>query len=251
MLLIRGELWEDSRMEEAMADLERYLTRTVSQPLLDPVLVVDACDKLANAVANGEYADELDAFLLMHEVPRTMVDDAIDLFRRESLLYKLKMELGEETLEPLRTGAHVWQRRRFPLGVLFHIAAGNVDGLPAYSVVEGLLAGNINLLKLPSADGGLSVRLLHALTQVEPALADYIYVFDLPSTDLEGLTRLADLSDGEFALFYFFVAILCIAFAIFFCSVLAFSAAMHLSAQPRTVALSSTVLPSVCLIVMV
>ncbi|MBR3866283.1 MAG: acyl-CoA reductase [Butyricicoccus sp.] len=196
MLLIRGELWDDSRMEEAMAGLEAHLTRTIAQPPLDPMLVVNACDQLANAVANGEYAVEMEEFLSVHEVPCAIVEDAIGLFRKESLLYKLKMELGEEILEPLRSGAHVWQRRRFPLGVLFHIAAGNVDGLPAYSVVEGLLAGNINLLKLPSADAGLSVRLLHALTQVEPALADYIYVFDLPSTDLEGLTRLADLSDG-------------------------------------------------------
>lgn len=196
MLLIRGELWEDSRMEEALTDLETHLTRTLSAPPLDPMLVVNACDKLTRAVANGEYAAELDAFLSVHEVPRAMVEDAIGLFRRESLLYKLKMELGEEPLEPLRAGEHTWQRRRFPLGVLFHIAAGNVDGLPAYSVVEGLLAGNINVLKLPSADAGLSVRLLHALTQTEPALADYIYVFDMPSTDLDGMTRLAAFADG-------------------------------------------------------
>ena len=196
MLLIRGKLWEDGRMEEAMADLETHLTHALSGPPLDPMLVVDACDRLARAIEAGEYAAALEEFLSVHEVPREMVDQAIGLFRRESLLYKLHMELGEGALEPLCADGHVWQRRRFPLGVLFHIAAGNVDGLPAYSVVEGLLAGNINLLKLPSADAGLSVRLLHALTQVEPALADYIYVFDLPSTDLDGMTRLANLSDG-------------------------------------------------------
>ncbi len=200
MLLIRGELWEDANMETAMADLELHLTRTLSGPPLDPMVVVNACDKLAEAIENGAYAQELDAFLTLHDVPLEMIDEAICLFRRDSLLYKLQMELGSSSLEPLqagtRSGTHVWQRRRFPLGVLFHIAAGNVDGLPAYSVVEGLLAGNINLLKLPSADAGLSVQLLHALTQVEPRLADYIYVFDLPSTDVDGLTRLAALSDG-------------------------------------------------------
>ena len=36
------------------------------------------------------------------------------------------------------------------------MAAGNVDGLPAYSVVEGLLAGNVNILKLPAQDRGAS-----------------------------------------------------------------------------------------------
>ena len=42
-----------------------------------------------------------------------------------------------------------------PLGVLLHIAAGNADGLPAFSVAEGLATGNINILKLPQADNGL------------------------------------------------------------------------------------------------
>ena len=42
-----------------------------------------------------------------------------------------------------------------PLGVLLHIAAGNAEGLPFFSVVEGLLAGNINILKLPGMDDGV------------------------------------------------------------------------------------------------
>ena len=87
-------------------------------------------------------------------------------------------------------------RKRYPLGVLLHIAAGNVDALPAYSVVEGLLSGNVNILKLPMGDSGLSVRLLYELIQAEPLLADYIYVFDVPSTETETIKALADLSDG-------------------------------------------------------
>ena len=83
-----------------------------------------------------------------------------------------------------------------PLGVLFHIAAGNVDGLPAYSAVEGLLTGNVNILKLPQADGGLSVLLLHALTQAAPELADYLYVFDTPSDDLPAMQKMAAMADG-------------------------------------------------------
>ena len=109
------------------------------------------------------------------------------------------MAWGEEwrELPPLQhPGFQDIRRRRMPLGVLFHIAAGNVDGLPAYSVVEGLLAGNINLLKLPSADHGVSVLLLHQLVTIEPALADFVYVFDVPSTDLETLGQLAALADG-------------------------------------------------------
>ena len=65
--------------------------------------------------------------------------------------------------------------------MLLHIAAGNVDGLPAYSVAEGLLTGNINILKLPQADNGLSIEILRQLIAVEPALTDFIFMVDKTS----------------------------------------------------------------------
>lgn len=83
-----------------------------------------------------------------------------------------------------------------PLGTLFHIAAGNVDILPAFSVAEGLLTGNINILKLPQADSGLTVQIAARLAETEPALADYLYVFDTPSTDIAAMKKMADMADG-------------------------------------------------------
>lgn len=80
--------------------------------------------------------------------------------------------------------------------MLFHIAAGNVDGLPAYSVAEGLMTGNVNILKLPQADNGLSIRILCELIATAPALTDYIYVFDTPSSDIGAMKRMAEMSDG-------------------------------------------------------
>ncbi len=74
---------------------------------------------------------------------------------------------------------------------MLHIAAGNADGLPVLSLAEGLLTGNINLLKLPQADGGLSVEAVRCMLEIEPELADYIYIFDTPSSDVVTLQRLA------------------------------------------------------------
>ena len=83
-----------------------------------------------------------------------------------------------------------------PLGTLLHIAAGNVDGLPAFSLAEGLLTGNINIVKLPQADDGLSLMIITTLIEIEPALSDFIYVFDTPSDDLPAMKRMADMADG-------------------------------------------------------
>ena len=70
------------------------------------------------------------------------------------------------------------------------------SGLPVLSLAEGLLTGNINLLKLPQADGGLSVEAVRCMLEIEPELADYIYIFDTPSSDVVTLQRLAALCDG-------------------------------------------------------
>ena len=94
------------------------------------------------------------------------------------------------------TGAHGRICRAVPLGTVLHIAAGNADGLPVLSLAEGLLTGNINLLKLPQADGGLSVEAVRCMLEIEPELADYIYIFDTPSSDVVTLQRLAALCDG-------------------------------------------------------
>lgn len=83
-----------------------------------------------------------------------------------------------------------------PLGVLLHVAAGNVSGLPAFTAVEGLLTGNINLVKLPREDRGLSLAILSELAGQQPQLAPFLYAFDLPSSNTAALKRLAGLADG-------------------------------------------------------
>ena len=112
----------------------------------------------------------------------------------------MRRELGEnynipERITP-RYGIQGATVRRLPLGTLFHIAAGNMDGLPAFSVLEGLLTGNVNILKLPQADNGLTVEILRQLITIEPRLSPFIYVFDTPSTDVDAMQKMADMSDG-------------------------------------------------------
>jgi hypothetical protein len=63
-------------------------------------------------------------------------------------------------------------------------------------VLEGLLAGNVNLLKLPGNDDGISTSLLKRMMEIEPLLAEYVYVFDLPSTDAESIKKLLAVSDA-------------------------------------------------------
>lgn len=196
MILAHGRLHEDAALPALLETLEADCIRTIASQSITQEQVIAACDTLGRRIAAGGYDRILGQFMADFQISEAHLSAALQLFSRDSLAYKCRMELGD-TSEPLRHEGHPDIRRyRYPLGVLFHIAAGNVDGLPAYSVIEGLLAGNINILKLPSADSGISVLLLSELCKIEPTLADFIYVFDVTSQDLGTLQRFAAVADA-------------------------------------------------------
>lgn len=200
MMLIGGEVLPSSMQNEILEGMEKRLNKTLMQSSLDPMCVVEACSQLSRRIEEGVYNDLIKEIDLDERLLTEQVTVVVQLLRRESLLAMLECQVGgehnkESSYTPPFTHK-VITKKRMPLGVLLHIAAGNVDGLPVFSVVEGLLAGNINILKLPQVDKGFSIQLLSELIAVEPKLKDYIYVFDTPSTDMHAMQQMADLSDG-------------------------------------------------------
>ncbi len=195
MILAHGEILENKYQSDVIASLPADICKTLSQKELDTEQVIVACDILARRARAGEYDEIAKPLLEFAGIPYEKYIEYAEMFSAEKLRTKVNTELAGYPQSEARISEHIY-RRRAPLGVLLHIAAGNVDVLPAYSVVEGLLAGNINLLKLPSGDAGLSVKLLHELISVCPELCDYIYVFDVPSTEIETIKELAEHADA-------------------------------------------------------
>lgn len=198
MILANGRQYETAMQDELLAGLEDRLNATLAGPRLEPETVIAAIDRLGRRVEAGVFDKQIAA--LQIDGAEQYREMAVRLLRRDNLEFMLRTELGEgfrfdymtqppEGLKPLRVLAR-------PMGVLLHIAAGNADGLPAFSVAEGLVTGNINILKLPQVDNGLSLEILQALLDIEPKLADFLYVFDTPSTDVAAIKKMADLSDG-------------------------------------------------------
>lgn len=190
MIFANGKLLPDSERKTVLNGLEAKLEAVRMAPPLEAETVIAAVDTLGKRLEAGEFAPLLSRFL-----PAGVgLEELLPLLHRESLEAKLAAELGPDHFaarEFAKTTA-----RLLPLGVLFHIAPGNMPGLPVYTVLEGLLTGNINLVKLPHGDKGLSLAAFGLLAEQEPKLAPYIYAFDLPSGQRKALKKLADLADG-------------------------------------------------------
>lgn len=203
MILYRGELYETTHQASLLKRMEKDINDTRVNKRLDISKVIAAVDVIGQKLKAGVYREKTEA--LGMEGMEEQIQTIAAMASRESLEYRMDVELGE-LKEPLLSGRSVKERPGsnlqavatyvYPLGTLFHIAAGNREGLPVYSVLEGLLTGNINILKLPQADQGLSIEILQALLEVEPSLAEFVYVFDTPSSDLEAMCTMAQMSDG-------------------------------------------------------
>ena len=198
MIISKGKQYDSSMQDVLLEQMAHEINETLAVKTLPQELVVAAISELGAKVARGEFDDLIEKLPVDGKEHYKQL--AVTLLSRENLEFKIKTELGEDfrpsyvTDPPL--GLSKLRVTAMPLGVILHIAAGNVDGLPAFSLAEGLLTGNINILKLPGADNGLSLQIIGALIDIEPALADFIYVFDTPSTDVQAIKKMADLSDG-------------------------------------------------------
>lgn len=212
MILFEGKILPDEQLDNVLEKLWDSCVEAVSNRTDIAEVVINACGRVAEKIKAGAYDSILLPLLENGMFTRAQLDEAIAFFDKENLLLKYNTELGvlraeaeasrialskERTEVPGQSDKCVGMEKRLePLGILFHIAAGNAEGLPFFSVLEGMLAGNVNILKLPSMDDGISIMLLHEIIKEEPDLAPYVCVLDVASTNVKILKMLADMADA-------------------------------------------------------
>jgi hypothetical protein len=197
MNLVDGKILDTRDCDGVVESIEDRILATLSKPRIAAEQVIRACDRLVAALDESAYLAAMDELGVPAGLRESYAAEARAMFSGEALRRRMTKELGEGYDRTLSVpGNPGLAEQILPLGVLLHVAAGNADGLPAFSVLEGLLTGNINILKLPAAEGGVSVRILAELIRIEPLLAEYIYVFDYSSEDIVYMNKLIGVADA-------------------------------------------------------
>ncbi len=200
MNLIFGKLMERDKAIAMLDDLQCMICDTLQQGAISTQQVIAACDALSQKLNDKQHLPLLLEMGIEQERAKEQLRLTKMMLSRAYLTAWMERSFGEnadqrEALVPLDREERVTEYWA-PLGVLLHIAAGNTQGLPVFSVIEGLLTGNINLLKLPGLDDGISILMIHELIGFEPALAGYVHAFDIPSEDIQSMRKLADVADA-------------------------------------------------------
>lgn len=197
MNLISGKVMGDEDSRQELERLNALILEAREKTPLSIASVIHACDTLSQSINEDEHLELLLNLGLSAEKARRELRLVKQMTSKEYLANRIKIEFGSPLGEFLPYGENKNVRQEWkPLGVLLHIAAGNVDALPVFSVIEGLLTGNINILKLPGNDDGLSITILQQLIAIEPVLAPYVFVFDYPSQDVAAMKTMAAAADA-------------------------------------------------------
>lgn len=190
--IYRGEPISKNDFIDRISKVKKKIEEDLLLPQLMPEIVIEAAHILAREIDQKEIVHQLVTQGIQKWATEEYVSVTVKSMDKKELYKKLHAELGEEPFGWKEVGDGV-EEKNHPLGVLLHIGAGNALGLSAFSVIEGLITGNINILKLPENEGGISSRILLRLVEIEPKLKPYIYVLDVSSKEHEIIRELFEM----------------------------------------------------------
>ncbi|MFK0139074.1 acyl-CoA reductase [Streptomyces murinus] len=198
--LWQGEFVDDAEAGRRLAGLPETAARVLERPLPTDV-VLGACAAVAADLADPRSVlhIRLAAHLPAAEAGSTLAELAGAL-TRQALERKLRRELGGLRPERLTRpdGRETVFESWAPVGLLVHIAPGNAAAVAPLSVVEGLLAGNVNVLKTSGSDTALALDLLAALAAADPSglIAERVIALRFPSARRDWLETLCGQADA-------------------------------------------------------
>ncbi|WP_257584078.1 acyl-CoA reductase [Streptomyces sp. TLI_146] len=196
----QGAFIGDEEAGRRLAELPAAVEEALASPL-ETETVLAACDALATALRDERHPvrERLARHLPEGEDPAVLGELGTYLSRTE-LTRKLRRELGGTAPGRLNrpdareTVYEAWA----PVGLVAHIAPGNAATVAPLSIVEGLLAGNVNILKTSGADTLLTQHLLAELVALDPtgALAARVIVLRFSSSRKEWLELMCAPADA-------------------------------------------------------
>lgn len=184
------------------------ITTRINQSLsqsLTVAQVLKALERMGHEfVAGAEFRAQMEVLLQRHGVPTHEIQEGFagihEFLKTSALKKKLERELGSANpfaLERADFSQEVFEGWA-PLGVLVHVTPANAWTVGFLSVVEGLLAGNFNILKLSSSDSDFAIACLRRLGELEPTgvLASRLVVSKVSSSDTEQMRAMLQHADG-------------------------------------------------------
>ncbi len=191
--ILRGKICSNLDIDDYLNKLQDILTQDLARPPIDIRIIIDALDRLGSKLLSDSdfLIEPLVETGLNEQEARLAKKDAAAILNKKALHLKLRRELSEIPLEITRLSIREpYMEGYMPLGVLGHVTSANDAVLPFLSAVEGLITGNINIVKTAANASNVAIELSAQLCAIEPYLEPYLYIFPFSSNEQEKLKTL-------------------------------------------------------------
>ena len=203
--LWQGEWIDDAELERRLSGFSEWASTAATQSL-DPRLLLDSAQAYAAQLREkkGNHpilkACLFDAGVGTEGEVEALLAETAEFLDRKNLETKLRRELGSTSpFLPARAGYsdsifESWA----PLGLLVHVAPSNAPTAAPLSVIEGLLAGNVNFLKTSGSESSFPQLFLEGLARCDASgtLARFVVAARIPSRRKDWLEKIFAAADG-------------------------------------------------------
>lgn len=197
--IIRGKLEKNCNTADVLSKVDNYLLEDLDKCHVKYSTIINALDKLGSMLVTDSklLMPELLEYGLSEEQATLTKKEAYSILNKESINRKVSREIGDKfgitkRISPNENIFEKWQ----PLGVLGHVTSSNDALLPFFSSVEGLITGNINIIKPANNAEKIVMKLVELICEIEHELSPYYYVLPLSSKEKEYLKTVFSFCDG-------------------------------------------------------
>ena len=184
-VIIKGKRIQTEK-NNCLNNVSEWINETLSQGTLNVRRAIKALDELGQYLINNEefLLPELCELGFSREEAIQIKKDSLGVLSADELFTKIKRELGGLPFEINRLSTREDEFEGWmPAGVLGHVTSSNDAMLPFFSSVEGILTGNINIIKTASTARKVAMTMIEKLCEIDETLAPYFYVFPFSSKD--------------------------------------------------------------------
>jgi len=200
--LWRGNWISTKELEEKIGSVGKVIAPDLKLRL-HPEVLLRACASYREQLMQGDNEELIrsltDAGNTVEKAAET-IEEIVAFLDPAFLDQKLKRELGS-------SNPFVLHRNDFagdafeswaPLGILVHVVPGNAPTVAPLSIVEGLMSGNINILKNSSKNGNFPQLVLKGILDADPegSLNAFVYAFQIQSSRKDLLSSLFNIAHG-------------------------------------------------------
>lgn len=197
-VIIKGKRVQTEK-NSCLDNINEYICQTLSVGVPDIRRIIRSLDELGKYMLSDEQflISELTELGFSKEEAVQIKKDSLGVLAADELFKKIKRELGGLPFEISRLSSREQEFEGWmPVGVLGHVTSSNDAMLPFFSSVEGILTGNINIIKTATGAHKVAMTMIEKLCEIDESLCPYFYVFPLYSKDEELLKNMFSLCNA-------------------------------------------------------